>query len=262
MTERALWVAKTGLDAQQTRMAVIANNLANVNTTGYKKSRPLFEDLIYQNIRQVGAQANQNNVLPSGMQLGTGVRTVATEKLHTQGNIQQTDNALDVAINGLGFLQIQMPNGDINYTRDGSLKLDATGQLVTSGGLLLQPTITVPQDALSVTIGTDGTVSALQPGSATPAQLGQIQTANFINPTGLDPVGENLFRESVASGPPVIGTPGENEYGSLRQGSLETSNVNVVEELVNMIETQRAYEMNSKAISTTDQMLSFVTQQL
>jgi flagellar basal-body rod protein FlgG len=262
MTERALWVAKTGLDAQQTRMAVIANNLANVNTTGFKKSRPLFEDLIYQNIRQVGAQTTQNNVLPSGLQLGTGVRTVATEKLHTQGNVQQTENALDVAINGRGFLQIQMPNGDINYTRDGSLKLDATGQLVTSGGLLLEPAITVPQDSLSVTIGRDGTVSALQPGNATPVQIGQIQTANFVNPTGLEPVGENLFRESVASGSPIIGTPGENEFGALLQGSLETSNVNVVEELVNMIETQRAYEMNSKAISTTDQMLSFVTQQL
>jgi flagellar basal-body rod protein FlgG len=243
-------------------MAVIANNLANVNTTGFKKSRPLFEDLIYQNVRQVGAQASQNNVLPSGLQLGTGVRTVATEKLHTQGNVQQTENALDVAINGRGFLQIQMPNGDINYTRDGSLKLDATGQLVTSGGLLLEPAITVPQDSLSVTIGRDGTVSALQPGNATPVQLGQIQIANFVNPTGLEPVGENLFRESVASGAPVVGTPGEAEFGALLQGSLETSNVNVVEELVNMIETQRAYEMNSKAISTTDQMLSFVTQQL
>jgi flagellar basal-body rod protein FlgG len=262
MTERALWVAKSGLDAQQTRMAVISNNLANVNTTGYKKSRPLFEDLIYQNIRQVGAQASQNNVLPSGLQLGTGVRTVATEKLHTQGNIQQTENSLDVAINGRGFLQITMPNGDINYTRDGSLKLDATGQLVTSGGLLLEPAITVPQDSLSVTIGRDGTVSALQPGNPTPVQLGQIQIANFVNPTGLEPVGENLFRESVASGAPVVGTPGEAEFGALLQGSLETSNVNVVEELVNMIETQRAYEMNSKAISTTDQMLSFVTQQL
>lgn len=262
MTERALWVAKSGLDAQQTRMAVIANNLANVNTTGFKKSRPLFEDLIYQNIRQVGAQTSQNNVLPSGLQLGTGVRTVATEKLHTQGNVQQTENALDVAINGRGFLQIQMPNGDINYTRDGSLKLDATGQLVTSGGLLLEPAITVPEDSLSVTIGRDGTVSVLQPGNATPVQLGQIQIANFVNPTGLEPVGENLFRESVASGAPVLGTPGEGEFGALLQGSLETSNVNVVEELVNMIETQRAYEMNSKAISTTDQMLSFVTQQL
>lgn len=262
MTERALWVAKSGLDAQQTRMAVIANNLANVNTTGFKKSRAIFEDLVYQNIRQVGAQTTQNTQLPSGLQLGTGVRTVATEKLHTQGNVQQTENSLDIAINGRGFLQILMPNGDINYTRDGSLKLDSTGQLVTAGGLPLEPSITVPDDAISITIGRDGTVSVLQPGNATPAQVGQIETADFINPTGLEPIGENLYRESVASGPPVLGTPGDQEYGPLLQGSLETSNVNVVEELVNMIETQRAYEMNSKAISTTDQMLSFVTQQL
>jgi flagellar basal-body rod protein FlgG len=262
MTERALWVAKSGLDAQQTRMAVISNNLANVNTTGFKKSRAIFEDLVYQNIRQVGAQSSQNTTLPSGLQLGTGVRTVATEKLHTQGNVQQTENSLDVAVNGRGFLQILMPNGDINYTRDGSLKLDSTGQLVTSSGLPLEPAVTIPNDALSITIGRDGTVSVLQPGSATPTQVGQIQTADFVNPTGLEPVGENLYRESVASGAPVLGTPGEQEYGALLQGSLETSNVNVVEELVNMIETQRAYEMNSKAISTTDQMLSFVTQQL
>ena len=262
MTERALWVAKTGLDAQQTRMAVIANNLANVNTTGFKKSRAIFEDLIYQNIRQAGAQSTQNTQLPSGLQLGTGVRTVATEKLHTQGNVQQTENSLDVAINGRGFLQILMPNGDINYTRDGSLKLDSNGQIVTSGGLPLEPAISVPEDAISITIGRDGTVSVLQPGNAAPVQVGQIQTADFVNPTGLEPVGENLYRETVSSGAPVLGTPGEQEYGALLQGSLETSNVNVVEELVNMIETQRAYEMNSKAISTTDQMLSFVTQQL
>jgi flagellar basal-body rod protein FlgG len=262
MTERALWVAKSGLDAQQTRMAVISNNLANVNTTGFKKSRAIFEDLVYQNIRQVGAQSSQNTTLPSGLQLGTGVRTVATEKLHTQGNVQQTENSLDVAINGRGFLQVLMPNGDINYTRDGSLKLDSTGQLVTSGGLPIEPSITIPNDAISITIGRDGTVSALQPGSAAPNQVGQLQTADFVNATGLEPVGENLYRESVSSGAPVLGTPGDQEFGPLLQGSLETSNVNVVEELVNMIETQRAYEMNSKAISTTDQMLSFVTQQL
>ena len=262
MTERALWVAKSGLDAQQTRMAVISNNLANVNTTGFKKSRAIFEDLVYQNIRQVGAQSSQNTQLPSGLQLGTGVRTVATEKLHTQGNVQQTENSLDVAVNGRGFLQVLMPNGDVNYTRDGSLKLDSTGQLVTSGGMPIEPAITIPNDAISITIGRDGTVSVLQPGNAAPSQVGQIQTADFVNPTGLEPVGENLYRESVASGAPVQGTPGEQEFGTLLQGSLETSNVNVVEELVNMIETQRAYEMNSKAISTTDQMLSFVTQQL
>ncbi|PPD05314.1 MAG: flagellar basal-body rod protein FlgG [Methylobacter sp.] len=262
MTERALLVAKTGLDAQQTRIAVISNNLANVNTTGFKKSRAVFEDLIYQNIRQVGAQSTQNTQLPSGLQLGTGVRTVATEKLHTQGNIQQTENSLDVAISGRGFLQIQAPNGDIQYTRDGSFKVDANGQLVTSGGFQVIPALTIPTDAISITIGRDGTVSALQPGSATPTQLGQLQLADFVNPTGLEPIGENLYRESAASGAPVIGTPGDQEYGALLQGSLETSNVNVVEELVNMIETQRAYEMNSKVISTTDEMLSFAAQQL
>jgi len=262
MTERALWVAKSGLDAQQTRMAVIANNLANVNTTGYKKSRAIFEDLIYQNVRQAGAQSTQNTELPTGLQLGTGVRTVATEKLHTQGNMQQTDNSLDVAVNGRGFFQILMPNGDINYTRDGSFKVDSTGQMVTSGGMLLEPNVTVPGDALNVSIGRDGTVSVTQPGSADSVQIGQIQLADFINPAGLNPVGENLFTETVASGAPVVGTPGEDEFGAVFQGSLETSNVNVVEELVSMIETQRAYEMNSKAISTTDEMLSFVTQQL
>jgi flagellar basal-body rod protein FlgG len=262
MTERALWVAKSGLDAQQTRMAVIANNLANVNTIGFKKSRAIFEDLIYQNVRQAGAQATQNTELPTGLQLGTGVRTVATEKLHTQGNMQQTENSLDVAINGRGYFQILMPNGDINYTRDGSFKVDSTGQMVTAGGLLLEPNITIPEDALSVSIGRDGTVAVTQPGSPASNQVGQIQLANFINPAGLNPIGENLFEETVSSGAPVIGTPGEDEFGSVFQGSLETSNVNVVEELVNMIETQRAYEMNSKAISTTDEMLSYVSQQL
>lgn len=262
MTERALWVAKSGLDAQQTRMAVISNNLANVNTTGFKKGRPIFEDLIYQNIRQAGAQSTQNTQLPTGLQLGTGVRTVATEKLHTQGNIQQTENSLDVAISGRGFMQILMPNGDINYTRDGSFKLDSNGQVVTSGGLPLEPAVTVPQDTTSLTIGRDGTISVLQPGSPAAVQIGQIQLADFINPAGLEPIGENMFRQTVASGAPVIGNPGDNELGVTFQGSLETSNVNVVEELVNMIETQRAYEMNSKAISTTDEMLSFATQQL
>jgi flagellar basal-body rod protein FlgG len=262
MTERALWVAKTGLDAQQTRMAVIANNIANVNTTGFKSDRPIFQDLMYQNVRQAGGQTSQNTQLPTGLQLGTGVRSVATEKIHTQGNILQTGNSLDVAINGRGFFQILMPNGDTQYTRDGTFQLDSTGQIVTSGGITLTPVISVPQDALSVTIGQDGTVTVTQPGSASANQIGQIQTADFINPAGLEPVGDNMFRETVASGTPIIGTPSENEFGSLTQGSLETSNVNVVEEMVNMIETQRAYEVNSKAISTTDQMLSFATQQL
>jgi flagellar basal-body rod protein FlgG len=262
MTERALWVAKTGLDAQQTRMAVIANNIANVNTTGFKADRPMFADLMYQNVRQAGGQTSQNTQLPTGLQLGTGVRSVATEKIHKQGNILQTGNSMDIAINGRGFFQILMPNGDTQYTRDGTFQVDSTGQMVTNGGIPLTPTITIPQDALSVTIGQDGTVSVTQPGSSAANQIGQIQIADFINPAGLEPVGDNMFRETVASGTPIIGTPSENEFGGLRQGSLETSNVNVVEEMVNMIETQRAYEVNSKAISTTDQMLSFATQQL
>ena len=262
MTERALWIAKSGLDAQQTKMSVISNNLANVNTTGFKKSRPIFEDLLYQNIRQVGALSAQNTELPTGLQLGTGVRTVATEKLHTQGNVIQTDNSLDIAVSGQGFFQILMPDGAINYTRDGSFKLNSDGQVVTAGGLELEPGLIIPNDAISLTIGRDGTVSVLQPGDAAPSQIGQIELANFINPTGLEPVGENLFRESVSSGPPINGSPDEDEFGRLIQGSLETSNVNVVEELVNMIETQRAYEMNSKVISSVDKMMSFVNQQL
>jgi flagellar basal-body rod protein FlgG len=262
MTERALWVAKTGLDAQQTRMAVISNNLANVNTTGFKKDRPVFQDLMYQNMRQVGAQTSQTSQLPTGMQLGTGVKVMATEKLHLQGNVEQTGNALDVAIDGRGFLQVTMPDGTTTYTRDGSLKLDQNGQLVTSNGLALNPSITIPNTALSVTVGKDGTVSILEPGNPQPSNVGQLQTANFVNLAGLEPIGENLYRESGASGPPIVGTPGQGEFGQILQNSLETSNVNVVEELVGMIETQRAYEMNSKAISTTDQMLSFLTQNL
>ncbi|MGR9101042.1 MAG: flagellar basal-body rod protein FlgG, partial [Gammaproteobacteria bacterium] len=209
MTERALWIAKTGLDAQQTKMSIIANNLANVNTTGFKKSRPVFEDLFYQNIRQVGAQATQFSELPTGLQLGSGVRTVATEKLHTQGNVIQTNNSLDMAINGRGFFQILMPDGEINYTRDGSFALNSDGQIVTSGGLELQPGINVPTDAISLTVARDGTVTVLQPGDVTPSEIGRIELADFINPTGLEPIGENLFRESVSSGPPIIGTPDE-----------------------------------------------------
>ena len=259
---KALWVAKTGLEAQQTRMSVISNNLANVNTTGFKRDRAVFEDLLYQNVRQVGAQSSQDTRLPSGMQLGTGVRTVATEKLHTLGNIVQTENSLDVAIQGRGFLQVLLPDGNMAYSRDGAFKMDETGQLVTSSGYVIQPAITIPSNATSLTIGSDGVVSALTPGSASPTQLGSIQLADFINPGGLQAIGQNLFLETASSGSPTTGTPGLNGLGSLVQGALETSNVNVVEELVNMIETQRAYEMNSKAIQTTDRMLQFVRSNL
>ncbi len=255
----ALWIAKTGLEAQQTRMATISNNLANASTTGFKRDRAVFADLIYQNVVQVGAQSSQNTVNPSGLNIGTGVRTVATEKLFTQGGIVQTGNSLDVAVQGRGFLQILQPDGTTGYTRDGALQIDEAGQLVNSVGYVLDPSISIPSDALSVTISSDGIVSARIPGSSTPSQLGTIQLADFVNPTGLQAIGNNLFIESAASGSPITGTPGLDGLGSLIQGSLEGSNVNTVEELVNMIETQRAYEMNSKAISTADQMLQYAT---
>jgi flagellar basal-body rod protein FlgG len=258
----ALWIAKTGLDAEQTRMATISNNLANVNTTGFKRDRAVFEDLIYQNVRQVGASSTETTELPSGLAIGTGVRTVATQKLHTQGNIQQTNNSFDVAVQGNGFFQVLHPDGTVVYSRDGSFSLDQNGQIVTANGYALEPSITVPPNTMSVTIGSDGTVSALVAGSTTPSQIGTINLVQFINPTGLEAIGQNLYRQSAASGDPQEGTPGLDGLGTLIQGALESSNVNVVEELVNMIETQRAYEMNSKAISTTDQMLAYVTNQL
>ncbi|MDA8362250.1 MAG: flagellar basal-body rod protein FlgG [Gammaproteobacteria bacterium] len=258
----ALWIAKTGLDAQQMRMAVISNNLANVNTTGFKRDRAVFEDLLYQTVRQPGAQSTQNTQLPSGLMLGTGVRPVATEKLFTQGNLIQTGNPLDVAINGSGFLQVLQPDGTLAYTRDGTLQVNSQGQLVTSSGYVIQPSITIPANTQSITIGTDGTVSAQIAGTATPNQLGSLQLANFINPPGLEPVGDNLYVQTAASGTPQTGTPGLNGLGTLVQGSLESSNVNVVQEMVDMIETQRAYEMNSKAIATSSQMLQFLTSNL
>jgi flagellar basal-body rod protein FlgG len=259
---QALWIGKTGLDAQQSRLAVVSNNLANVNTTGYKKGRAIFEDLLYQNVRQPGGQTSQDTELPSGLTMGTGVRMVATQKLHSQGNLLQTNNPLDVAVQGRGFFQVLMPNGDQAYTRTGEFQMNSEGQMVTSAGYTLQPDITIPQNATSVTIGRDGTVSVMLPGNPAPAQVGTIQLADFVNPSGLQPVGENLYKETAASGAPQIGTAGQDSLGTTIQGSLESSNVNVVEELVNMIETQRAYEMNSKAISTADRMLQFVNNNL
>jgi len=256
----ALWASKTGLDAQQTRMAVVSNNLANVNTTGFKRTRPVFEDLLYQNVRQVGAQTSQDTEYPTGMYLGTGVRVVATEKLYTQGGLQQTGGSFDLAVQGFGFFEVLLPDGTSAYTRDGSFQVDSEGQLVTASGYQVQPPISVPDDALSITVGADGTVSVTTPGSTTPTTIGQIQLTDFINPAGLEPRGQNLLVESAASGPPTVGTPGLNGLGTVVQGSLETSNVNVVEELVNMIETQRAYEMNARAVSTVDQMVGFLTQ--
>jgi len=254
----ALWIAKTGLDAQQTRLAVISNNLANVNTMGYKRSRAVFEDLLYQNIRQVGANSSETTELPSGLLIGTGVRTVATEKIHSQGNMVLTEKSLDVAIKGRGYLQVLRPDGSTGYTRDGELQLSAEGQLVTANGMEIQPAITIPQDALAINISIDGIVSVNLSTSATPQQVGQLQIADFTNPTGLQPIGDNLYLESAASGAPVVGVPATNGLGELLQGSLESSNVNVVKEMVDMIEAQRAYEINSKAISTADQMLQYL----
>jgi flagellar basal-body rod protein FlgG len=258
----ALWAAKTGLDAQQTRMTVTSHNLANVNTNGFKKGRAVFEDLLYQNVRQVGASTSQDTQAPTGLSLGTGVRVVATEKTYTQGNLTQTGNSLDLAINGRGFFQVLMPDGTLGYTRNGGFQVSAQGELVTSSGYAVQPGIQIPDGTQSVSIGADGVVSVLVTGQSTPTQVGSLQLVDFINPAGLQPRGENLMVESAASGTAQTGTPGLNGLGLLVQGSLESSNVNVVEELVNMIETQRAYEMNSKAIATTDQMLEYVTNQL
>ena len=257
---RSLWIAKTGLDAQQTQMDVIANNLANVSTTGFKRSRAVFEDLLYQTIRQPGAQSSQQTQIPSGLQLGTGVRPIAVERIHTQGNLQLTGNQLDVAIQGAGFFQILMPDGTTAYTRDGSFQMDSQGQLVNASGFAVQPAITIPSTATGITIGRDGIVTVTQAGVVAPVQIGQLQLTTFINPSGLQSMGENLYQETASSGTPSTNVPGTNASGSLTQSYVETSNVNVVEELVNMIQTQRAYEINSKAIQTSDQMLQKLSQ--
>lgn len=257
---RSLWIAKTGMEAQQTQLDNISNNLANVATNGYKRSHAVFEDLVYQSMRQSGANSTEQTVLPTGLQVGLGVRPVATARIYTQGNLQQTSNNLDLAIKGDGFFQIQMPDGTTAYTRDGSFQLDANGQMVTSNGYTVLPGITIPTNAQSLTIGNDGTVSVTLPGQATPQSVGQLQLASFVNPAGLDPKGQNLFAETAASGTPNTGAPSNNGMGALQQGFVETSNVNVVEELVQMIQTQRAYELNSKAVQTSDQMLQKLAQ--
>ncbi len=257
---RSLYIAKTGLEAQQTQLDVISNNLANVSTTGFKRSRAVFEDLMYQNLRQPGGQTSDQTRLPSGLQVGTGVHVVATERIHSQGNMTKTDSPRDVAINGAGFFQVLMPDGTTAYTRDGSFQTDRDGQLVTASGFLIQPAITLPQNATSLTIGRDGMVSVTQAGSTATSQVGQLQLATFLNPAGLQSLGENLYAETDASGAPNQLNPGLEGAGSLSQGYVETSNVNVVEELVNMIQTQRAYEINSKAVQTSDQMLQRLAQ--
>lgn len=259
----ALWISKTGLDAQQRDISVISNNLANASTVGFKKSRAIFEDLLYQNINQPGGQSAQDTELPSGLMLGAGSKVVATQKHFGQGNMITTDNSLDVMISGKGFFQILMPDGEISYSRNGQFTLDEEGRMVTPGaGFPLEPAIVIPEDAVSITISQEGEVSVTQPGNADNVVVGQLNLADFINPAGLEPIGQNLYQETAVSGAPVEGVPGVDGLGTTVQGSLETSNVNVTEELVNLIESQRAYEMNSKVISSVDQMLSFATQQL
>ncbi|NBS11801.1 MAG: flagellar basal-body rod protein FlgG [Gammaproteobacteria bacterium] len=260
--EASLWVSKTGLDAQQMRMTVISNNLANVNTTGFKRDRAVFEDLLYQNIRQPGGTTGGDNAAPTGLMLGTGVRIVSTEKLHTQGSMIQTKNALDIAVQGEGMFQVLQPDGTMAYTRDGSFKMSVNRELVTANGEPLQPSIVIPQDAESISIGEDGVVTVQPYGNAQEQTIGQIQLARFVNYAGLEPAGRNLYRETAASGQPLIVNPTEDGAGALAQGALEAANVNVVEEMVNMIETQRAYEINSKAISSVDSMLRFLNQNL
>ena len=257
---KSLWTAKTGLEAQQVKMDVVANNLANVSTNGFKASRAVFEDLLYQNMRQPGASASPQNNLPSGFQVGVGVRPVATERLHTQGNLQETGNSRDLAIEGRGFFQVLMPDGNFAYTRDGSFQLDQFGQMVTAGGYPLEPAITIPENALSISISKDGIVSITQPGNNQTQDIGQLTLSSFVNPAGLQSMGENLYQETTASGPRNEGLPGLNGLGRLSQNYVETSNVNVVEEMVSMIQTQRAYEINSKAVQTSDEMLARLAQ--
>ncbi|WP_242204348.1 MULTISPECIES: flagellar basal-body rod protein FlgG [unclassified Pseudomonas] len=258
----ALWVAKTGLSAQDTNLTTISNNLANVSTTGFKRDRAEFQDLLYQIKRQPGAQSTQDSELPSGLQVGTGVRIVGTQKNFTAGSLQTTEQPLDMAIDGRGFFQILQPDGTTSYTRDGTFHLDSNGQIVNASGFALEPAVVIPNDAQTFTVGRDGTVSVTIAGNPAAQVIGNLQTADFINPAGLQAVGNNLFLETAASGAPQVGTPGLNGFGTMLQNTLETSNVSTVEEMVNMITTQRAYEMNSKVISTADQMLSFVTQNL
>ncbi|RUO79837.1 flagellar basal-body rod protein FlgG [Idiomarina tyrosinivorans] len=259
----ALWISKTGLDAQQRDISVISNNLANASTIGFKKSRAIFESLLYQNINQPGGQSAQDSEMPNGLMLGAGTKVVATQKSHTQGNVQTTDNSLDVMIDGKGFFQVLMPDGTLSYTRNGQFSLNEEGQLVTSGaGFPVEPAIQIPEDATSISISQEGEVTVTQPGNADNAIVGQLNLASFINPAGLEPIGQNLYQETAVSGAPQEAVPGVDGMGTTVQGALETSNVNVTEELVNLIESQRAYEMNSKVISSVDEMLGYLSQQL
>jgi len=258
----ALYISKTGLSAQDKQLSTISNNLANASTVGFKRNRAVFEDLFYQVQRQPGAQATQDTQLPSGLQIGTGTRVVATQKQFTEGSMQVTGQSLDIAIDGRGFFQLLQPNGDIGYTRDGQFQISDQGELVSASGQVMQPAITIPAGTQKITIGSDGTVSASLAGQVAAQNLGQIETVDFINPAGLQSVGGNVYLQTAASGDPVGGTPGLDGLGNLKQGVLENSNVDIVEEMVNMITTQRVYELNSKVVSTADSMLQFLSQNL
>ncbi|WP_299730337.1 flagellar basal-body rod protein FlgG [uncultured Endozoicomonas sp.] len=258
----SLWVSKTGLAAQERQMAIISNNLANVNTVGFKRDRATFEDLFYHIQRQPGALNDQDNEVPSGLQMGTGVKMTGTQKVFTPGNYDTTNQALDMAIIGNGFFQMLQPDGTPAYSRNGQFQINSDGEIVNGNGLPLEPGIAIPADATGITISDDGIVMVKQPGIIEPVEIGQITLVNFVNPAGLQAMGGNLFQQTVASGDPVEAQPGVEGLGFLKQFTLETSNVSTVEELVKMISVQRAYEMNSKVISAADQMMQFVNQTL
>ena len=258
---KSLHIAATGMEAQSTKIDNISNNLANVNTTGYKKSRADFEDLLYQNLRAPGAAAGEGVVVPVGLQVGHGVRTVSSSKVFSQGDFQQTGNAFDLAIEGSGFLQVVQPGGEVAYTRAGNLKTDGEGRLVTNNGFPVEPEIIIPSDTTSVTVSADGRVTVTQGSTAETVEIGQIQLAAFANPAGLNPIGHNLFITTPTSGEAIVATPGESGLGTISQGFLEGSNVKVVEEMIGLIVAQRSYETNSKVIEAADEMLQ-VTNQL
>lgn len=255
---RSLWTAASGMNAQQTNIDNLSNNLANVNTVGYKKSRVNFEDLLYQEIRPAGAITSTGLNHPTGLQIGMGSKVVGNEKIFSQGSYQNTDNPLDWVIEGDGFFQVLLPNNEIAYTRNGSFKLDRDGNIVTANGYYLEPQVTIPEDALEIMISEDGIISVSLAGEIDPVEVGNIEISKFVNPAGLRAIGKNLFLPTAASGDPLNGDPGDDDYGIIHQGMLEMSNVNLVEEMVNMITAQRAYEVNSKAIQTSDDMLQIV----
>ena len=252
---RSLWTSATGMQAQELNIDVISNNLANVNTSGFKKSRAEFQDLLYESMRPAGAASSADTTIPTGVQLGHGARPSAVQKMFSQGDFQNTENELDWAIEGDGFFQIELPNGETSYSRCGEFKLDADGRIVNADGFLLVPQLTVPTDTVSITVGMDGTVSVIQADDPVPSEIGTIQLARFVNPSGLRSLGRNLFVPTEGSGDEIVGTPGQDGFGTIAQGFLEMSNVSVVDEMVNMITAQRAYETNSKVIQTADDML-------